>query len=190
MNRTKKLPDAYAKSIDSNNYKLLQLANLLYTDLKCDLTAILELRNLQNAFGKTLDEYGKMAGLSRNGLNDEQYRIKICNQIGRQRSTGNCNDVIILISQMLGVEIDSFSLTERGNAVISITGLTTNVLEKSGFDIKELKNIINGVLPIGVQTDDLTFDGTFELGETYEFNSGKGFGDIQQTIGGTLGITE
>lgn len=187
MNRAKKLPDAYAKSIDSNNYKLLQLANLLYTDLKCDLTSIFELRNLQHAFGKILDEYGRMVGLNRNGLNDEQYRIKIYNQIGKQRSTGNCNDAIRLIAQTLGVEVDSFSLIEKGDATISITGLTTDVLEQSGFDVRELREIIDGVLPIGVAIDEMTFEGTFEFGEVYEFDINKGFGNIQQTIGGMLG---
>lgn len=182
-----RLPDAYAKDIDSNNYKLLQLADYLYVDQRTDLAEILESREIHNAYGKTLDKYGEMVGQSREGATDEQYRIKILNQIGRQRSTGSCNDVIRLVAQTLSVDVSSFSLVEKSNATITIDGLTTEILEKSGLDLNNVKNIINDILPIGVGIGGIGFTGTFEFGAVDEFDENKGFGDITQTVGGTLG---
>lgn len=187
MNNVKKLPDAYAKGIDSNNYKLLQLANLLYTDQKCDLTAILKSRDLQTAYGKTLDYYGGMVGQSRGGATDEQYRIKIFNQIGKQRSTGACDDVIRLISQILGLDVGTFFLTEQSSGTIAIDGLTTDILDKADMKFEEVKEIINSILPIGVAIGEIIVAGTFSFGSVYEVDSQQGFGDIAQTTGGKLG---
>ena len=187
MNNINRLPDAYAKDVESNNYKLLQLACFLREDQREDLTAILESRDLKNAHGKTLDKYGEMVGQSRGGATDEQYHIKLLNQIGRQRSTGSCDDVIHLVAQTLGVDVGSFSLTEKGNATIAIDGLTTETLENSGLGLSEVKNIINDILPVGVGISGISFTGTFEFGTIDEFDENKGFGDIAQTVGGTLG---
>lgn len=182
-----RLPDAYAKDIDSNNYKLLQLADYLYTDHRKDLSEILESRDIHNAHGKTLDKYGEMVGQGREGAIDEQYRIKILNQIGRQRSTGSCNDIIRLVAQTLSAEIGSFSLVEKDNATIAIDGLATEILEKSGLELSDVKNIINDILPIGVGIAGIGFTGTFEFGTIDDYDENKGFGDIAQTVGGTLG---
>ena len=159
MNNTKRLPDAYAKNIDSNLYRLLQIANLLFTDTKCDLISISESRDLYNVSGKTLDYYGEMLGESRNGLTDEQYRTKILNRIGRYISGSDCNSFINSVSQMLGIEQSDISVSE-GKMSVTINGLTMQILDNSGYKSHEIEEMIKGLMPVGVEINRPMYSGT------------------------------
>ena len=86
MNESRKLPDAYAKEKCSNLYKVMQLDDLLYADSKGALKSIDRSRDLQQAYGETLDKYGEMFGVERKGASDEQLRIKLLNKIAVNHS--------------------------------------------------------------------------------------------------------
>ena len=166
MNNTKKLPDAYVKNTDSNLYKLLQLANLIDNDTKSDYKAIDKSRDLSNASGKTLDYYANMFNVSRNGNPDEKLRIQIANQIGRNVVGSDCNSVIFAIAQMLGVETSEIKLRESG-LTVTISGLTIEMLENSGFSAAEIDAMIKALITVGVSLDRALYAGTLLL------NSGK-----------------
>ena len=77
----RKLPDAYYKGKDGNNYKLLQLNELSAQMLDKDMTDVLNSLDIEQATGATLDLYGQMLGQERGSLNDYQYRLVIKNKI-------------------------------------------------------------------------------------------------------------
>lgn len=183
MNNAKKMPDAYYKGTDGNLYKLMQLIHLLYEDVNSDLISILESHDLANAYGATLDNYGASVGVDRNGASDAQYRTMILNRIGKIISTGDCNTVIELISQMLGIDKSEVHITEIGSAKVSLSNISFETLENSGFDGEEAVRMIKGLLPIGVSIGESSFAGTFQYGSVE--------GETSETTGfdvGTLGM--
>lgn len=173
MNNAKKLPDAYAKCVDSNNYKLLQLANLLYTDLRCDLLKIAESRDLEYATGETLDRYGEMLGKSRNGDSDTKYRANLLIQIGKHVSGSDFNSVIKLISDIFGIPVEEVQISELEDPTITslynigaiVSNISFEAIEKVGFTIDEAIEAIKSLLPAGVPIVNSSFAGTFQYGE-------------------------
>lgn len=159
MNRAKMLPDAYAKSTSSNNYKLLQLLNLLLYDTTADLLSIENECCLKNARGAILDEYGWMYGQPRNGLSDEQYRVKILGKISRMLSKGSCDEVISLIANMLGAEPSAISIDESDMTVV-VYGLTIDMLENTNYKSSEITGMIHELIPTGVMLADPVYAGT------------------------------
>jgi hypothetical protein len=160
MNRAKQLPDAYAKHVDSNNYKLLQLANLLYVDLNADLKKINQSRDLYNAAGKTLDYYGAMVGEKRSGASDDQFRTKIFNRIGKNVANPDCNSIITAIAQTLGLEPSTITIQEDENLSVKISGITLESVKKSGYTAEEIAEMISKLLTIGVTLSATSFSGT------------------------------
>ncbi len=170
MNRAKELSDAYAKSIESNNYKLLQMINLICLDFNCDLMKILESRDLNYAVGKTLDRYGEMLGVARGKATDDQYRINIIGKIGRLTTDGSCNDTINRIADIVGETPEKISIVENDMSV-EIRGLSMESLEKSGYSSEEVTEIIKELIPICVSLELTKYAGTLlVMGEidTYE----------------------
>lgn len=173
MNRAKMLPDAYAKSTSSNNYKLLQLLNLLLYDTTADLLSIENECCLENARGAILDEYGWMYGQPRNGLSDEQYRVKILGKISRMLSKGSCDEVIALIANMLGVEPSAISIGESDMTAV-VYGLTTDMLENTNYKSREITGMIRELIPAGVTLADPVYAGTLGImGKVDTFESGE-----------------
>lgn len=162
MNNAKRLPDAYAKNTDSNIYKLLQLVNLLYNDLKIDLKCIDKSRDIHEATGKTLDRYGEMISVSRGGATDEQYRTKILSQIARYVTESDCNSVISAIAHIFDVPVTDISIIED-DMKVEILGLTMEMLEKSGYKSREIEAMIRGLIPIGVEMSPPKYAGTLRI---------------------------
>lgn len=162
INNVTRLPDAYAKDADSNNNKLFQLAYFTSSILEDDLADIADSRDLSQAYGATLDAYGAMFGVPRNGATDTQYRVKILSQIGSLITTGDANSVLSFIAQMLGVSESSIRLIE-GNMVVNVAGLTMAVLQSTGYTAAEITEMIKSIMPIGVSVGSMSFAGTLLL---------------------------
>lgn len=173
MNNIHKMPDAYKKTIGSNLYDLLQLANLLDVDQKADFNSIEGSHDIEFAYGKTLDRYGEMVGIQRSGATDEQYRVNILGAAGKRVSGGDCNSTIHVIADMLSVGIDSFRIYDMSDSIpnanafvpaaIRIVGLSSEVIAETGFTSAQIKQMINDILPAGVRLETLTFDGTLDI---------------------------
>lgn len=177
MNKAYMLPDAYAKSENSNNYKLLDLAAEFFKELNADLEAISDSRDYKKATGKSLDRIGEKIGLPRSGATDEQYRMKIASRIGRLNSDGSCDATIKIIADIIGCEPEDISIKE-GDMSVEIKGLSIKALQTSGYKSSEVTSIIKDVLPIGVGLKPPVYAGTLLLmGETkwveYETGSPK-----------------
>ncbi len=159
INNSTRLPDAYAKDVSSNMYKLFELQSLVTGIMQTDMNDIEASKDLSQATGKTLDLYGGMFGVSRQGATDDQFRVKILNQIGKLASSGDCNSVLRFIAQMLGIEITDIRLVES-NMLVAIIGLTTEMLENSGYKSSDISDMLQGLMPIGVALAPPNYAGT------------------------------
>lgn len=167
-NGAKYLPDSFKKSTDSTNYKLLQLLHLAELDANADFNSIIEYRNIKNAYGKTLDKYGEMVGISRSGATDEQYRLKIRGKLARMASDGTCNKIISLTADMVGVEPENISIKENDMS-IAIKGITLDALENTGCKSAEITSAIAETLSAGVSLEPPIYEGNLlVMGEVVE----------------------
>lgn len=170
---TRELPDAYAKGVDSNNYKLLRLLSVLYERHKADLDSINRAHDISYASGETLDNIGAMAGVDRNGDTDAQYRLSILAHVAALSTTGDCDATIARIEQMLGLESGTISITEVNSTALGfctsviVNGLTMDILQSSKFTPEEMNSIVQSVIPAGVKLVPLQFAGTLAITSSY-----------------------
>lgn len=190
MSNVKKLPDSYAKGIESNNYKLLNLNEQAIADAKADAQAVFEALDLQNATWHTLDLYGDMLQQKRGTLNDEQYRMLILRKIGINVAQGNYPTVINILKQIFNCEANEIILGDGVKpCTVDLKKFPLEVLTNAGFSSSQAVAMIEILLPIGVTIDNANFEGTFEFAETAnEYDESAGFANDQQTIGGYLGL--
>lgn len=196
MKNVKLLPDAYYKGKDGNNYKLLLLNNLATEEYRQELTNVLESLDLLQATGKTLDLFGETVNQQRGILNDTQYRILILTKIGKNICQGDYNSIIKLLTIIFECEPCDIHIKECDEICrVEIDKFPLDVLARAGFSSTQAVEILEQLLPVCVKVADANFEGTFEFGEiapyTYPLyrDKEKGFGDIEQTVGGYFGLT-
>lgn len=185
----KNLPDAYKKTPDSNNSKILRIEKGAMDDLRAAIHGISDSLDLDKAFGKTLDLYGGMVGQERGKATDEQYRILIKSRIVRNLSNGDYNSIVRLLALVFGCDPAEISLVETDAPCrVRLESLPFAALNQLVIDISTAIKIIEEVIPAGVYMESVQFTGTFEFGdETMIYDEAAGFGNEAQTIGGYLG---
>ena len=210
----KKLPDAYYKGKDGNNYKLLHLNELSAQVLDKDMSDVLNSLDIEQATGATLDLYGQMLGQERGSLNDYQYRLVIKNKIAENMCQGDFNSVLELLSQIFDCDVKDIAIQEVATNKIDIKRLSLKALSKAGFTGEQAIEMVERILPVCVKVNSANIEGTFEFGDTQgayeklnlkdystlekntyqqitnlpEYDENKGFGNIEQTIGGYFGL--
>lgn len=195
MEPIERLPDCYRKDSHSNNYKLLGPNYLSVQELKKDIQAVRDALDLNIASGRTLDLYGDMLQQRRGLLNDEQYRYMLLSKIGRNTVQGDYKsimDTLVLMfgSQMGDITLDDLELEEEERpCVVKLTKFPVFVLINAGFSSRQAVTMIESLLPICVTLSADNFEGTFEFADAADiFEELAGFGDVEQTIGGYLGL--
>ena len=184
------LPDAYKKHSESNNYKLLMMEHRSIGALADDIEAVESTLNIYDAIGKTLDLYGQMYSVPRGDATDEQYRYLITQKVAQNMVTGDYNSIVNAISVAFNVPVTSFSFRELGQCEVEALNLPYGILIDADITVKQMRDIIQGLLPVGVTLKSLDLDGTFEFSDMeYEASTIKGFcqneGDEE---GGYFGI--
>lgn len=186
----KNLPDAYSKSPSSNNAKILEIEKHEANQLRAAISQIHECLDIEKATGATLDLYGEMLGQKRGFTSDSVYLALIKTRIMRNLANGDYNSIINALSLVFSCEPSDFQLKEDPNtAAVEIDGLPVDYINKSGLTAMEAITIIRGLIPAGVLLRAIEFGGTFEFGDSAtEYDAEKGFGNIEQTLGGYLGL--
>lgn len=189
-NHVKNLPDAYRKTPDSNNAKLLQIEKEEVDRLRAETRAIYDSIDLELATGATLDMYGEMLGQDRGAATDEQFRALLKSRIVRNLSGADHNSIVNAICITFGCEPSEIMLDETdGKCAVVLSGIPYTAINKINIDLTTAVQIAKMLIPAGVSFDALTFAGTFEFGGAeMVYDEAKGFGDAAQTIGGTLGL--
>lgn len=186
------LPDSYKKTTASNNYNLLYLEWLLMSGFWTDIQAVQDTADIAKATGKTLDLYGSIYNQARGSMTDEQYRVIIMQKVARYWAGGDYNSTVKALAGALGVSPSEFVLTEKDNPrQIEVSRLPFSILNEIGITSKQIFQIIEAMLPVGIPLAPLTLDGTFEFSASADEQSDTaGFGDIEQTVGGYFGALE
>lgn len=190
MNNAKRLPDAYRKDKDSNNYKLLDLNEQAAKLIREDLEKIFEYRDLQNATGKTLNNIGEMLGQKRGNLTDEQYRYVILTKVGTNVGQGTYDSIIDIVMRTFNCSAQDIIIVDgEKSGSIDLKKFPLDILIKADFTSRQAVEFVKKLLPLGVGVNADSFEGTFEFADTEDVQSNTaGFADIEQTIGGYLGL--
>lgn len=186
----KNLPDAYRKTTDSNNRKILDVEKRAMDSLRASIRAVADSLDLEQATGKTLDLYGEMLDQPRGMATDDQYRIMLKANIVRNSTGADHDSIVRAISITFGCDPSEVLLTEpEGACSVRLENLPFAKLNSSGIDVPTAVQIVARMIPAGVQLESLNFSGTFEFGGTdMVYDEEAGFGNVEQTIGGALGI--
>lgn len=187
----KNLPDAYKKDRDSNNAKILELEKRTLDQVRESISAIYDSLDINNAYGKTLDLFGEMIGQRRGAATDEQYRILIKSKIARNNANADFNSIIRAICITFDCEPKDIILTELDEPCkVSFDGLPISQINAANIDMATAVAIINALMPVGVIMESMNFTGTFEFsgGTELVYDEEAGFGSVDQTIGGYLGL--
>ena len=189
-NLVKNLPDAYRKTPDSNNAKLLEVEKSETDRLREEIAAIYDSLDINLATGKTLDLYGEMLGQKRGAATDEQYRALLKSRIIRNLSGADHDSIVNAICITFDCDPADILLTETdGKCEVTLEGIPYAATNRINLDATTATQIIKMLIPAGVNFPVLVFGGTFEFGGSeMEYNEEKGFADVAQTIGGSLGF--
>lgn len=190
MSKVKKLPDSYRKDTNSNNHKLLNLNEQEIAVIRKDQEDIFNALDIYSATGYTLDQYGLMVGQKRGLLPDNTYRAMILTKLAINLSQGNHESVINVLSSIFNCDkSDIVILDSEKPCAVEIKTFPLSVLVGAGFSSRQAVEMIAKLLPSGVTVDAENFEGTFEFADTADvYDENTGFGDIDQTIGGYLGL--
>ena len=185
-------PDAYEKSKDSNNYKLLQINAEIAGSLHNDLMHIFASTDINNASGKVLDHlYGGRLNLKRGGtVSDFQYKVLLTGKIMQNTTDGTHPKLLEALSYILQCDKSDIHIigSKTSNSII-IKDIPLKVLTQAEFTPEQTIEMINKMLPVNVTIDEYGFTGTFEFGSgEREYNIGKGFSDGSDAVGGYLGL--
>lgn len=187
----KNLPDYYAKSTQSNNYKLLEIGRLAVSDLKNDISAIFDTLDLNKCSSRVLDMYGEMLGQPRGKATDLQYAYLLRAKIARNLVQGDNESIVHAMAMTFECDHDEFAIVEAEEpCTIELIKLPFRVIVYAGFTSRQAVAIIQTVLPIAISFESVAFEGTFEFSDMeMEYNARAGFCDVEDgDIGGFFGI--
>lgn len=195
LNHVLNLPDAYKKTNESNNYKILNIEQDINQQIRQDLNDISDILDYDHAIGNTLDNYGYRVGQLRGQADDEKYLLLIRAKILRNLSNGTISSILTSLKETFRCEYSDIELKEhkRESCYVSIISLPLSVINEMGFTANQVIAMIRGLLPVGIYLETLLFEGTFSFasGSEWIYDENTGFSDIDSPeLGGYLGVIE
>lgn len=193
-NLVKNLPDAFKKTPDSNNFKILEIERVAITDIKEGLQAIDNILDINNAKGKTLDLYGERVGQARGLADDDKYILMIKAKNMRNLSNGSYPSIISALCETFSCDPSQIFITDGDEPyTVKIVTLPLEVINKAGLTTSQTIAIIKSMLPVGVTLTSFLFEGTFEFGaneDDYDEEKGFAISEDDQSIGGYFGAMQ
>jgi len=193
-NHAQNLPDAYKKTNDSNNYKILAIEQYAVNDFRKTLQQLEDCTDLDKATGKTLDYYGDTVGQPRGLATDEQYILMIKAKIMRNLSNGSYQSIVNSLCMTFNCKPSQVSIIEADEpCVVQTVALPLDIVETAGLTVSQTTEIIKKMLPVGIKLETSLLEGTFEFGENEnetDENAGFAISEDNQTIGGYFGTMQ
>lgn len=190
-NHVKNLPDAFCKSTESNNYKLLELERLTVEDYRQTLQELFDVIKLENAHGKVLDMYGETVGQLRGKATDEQYILMIKAKLMHNLSNGSYPSVLDSLCTTFDCEPKDVYIEESdAPCTVNVIRLPLEAIVKADISPENTTKLIKSLLPVGVNLQSYLYEGTFTFSDDEnEYSPNEGFCDTEGgAIGGYLGI--
>lgn len=190
----RKLIDVFTKKQNSNIGKLLLILSEQIDQLKDTFVKIENWRDINQAEGTTLDEFGRNVGQQRGKVSDELMRVLIKARIARNKSDGTFNKMIEALARSLDTSpstIKMKALYDEGEpAAIMIEGIPIEALNRTGLTAAQFGYIAQEVAAAGVRVASIDLSGTFSFSSqnnVMEIDAETGFAPLDQSTGGTLG---
>lgn len=184
------LPDAFRRSPDSNNYKLLQVEKYIIDAVNDVLTSVFDILDIDNAKGVVLDMYGAKHQVPRGKSTDKQYLLRIKSKIARSLCEGDRNSVADAVAYILSADATQVQIrsgAETGTA--ELVDIPLHLLIEANVSPSEIDDLLGVLLPEGVRLTGTQYSGTFEFSDTDDdYDADAGFADISGTIGGYFGL--
>lgn len=140
-----RLPSHFVKDDDSNNYKLLSIIAENSNENRRIYDTILKFWDMNQSEGVGLDRLGKDEGISRGGMDDEEYRKMIKIQCVVNLSEGDIPTMNIILDAYMG---DSFIGFQDGWKAFEPASLLAHIKKVP----KHLPiNLVKRIKPVGVK---------------------------------------
>lgn len=149
----KNLPDAYRKDKDSNNYKILETEKHSIEIFQADTVEVYDSLDIWKAKGYTLDLYGEIYQIPRNGMDDDTYRLKILLKIIEIKAGSDHTSIIKTLSATLGIPIEIFNIVDSeisGNIDVEFP---YSIFQEAGVSPKEVYDAIKMLLGAAIGVD-------------------------------------
>ena len=188
------LPDIFNKSKDSNIRKFFRLVAEELAWLKETFRKIDEWRDVDVAWGTTLDLLGGNVDQVRGRLIDEVYRVMIKSKVIRNMSDGTIPTIIRAMAATLSVPEEEVTVIPYWHqdppepAALKIH-VPLDALAPTMLSWWQFGQLIELIVAAGVRTETF-FQGSFQFSSqeaVSEFDADKGFANEEQTTGGRLG---
>lgn len=188
-NHIENLPDCFAKSTDSNNYKILEIEKRTVNEFRDNLQEIYNSLDLDLAFGATLDLYGELVGQERGRAGDDQYRMMIKAKIFRNLSNGSLPSIVDSLARTLNCDKSKIIITESDKpCTVANVQIPIEIINNADWTTSQTTALIKALLPVGITLEDFLYEGTFEFGSgESDYDEEKGFANEAGTIGGYFG---
>lgn len=187
-----RLTDNYDKTPDGNVHKLAQLTVAALQEQEDVLQRVDDWHDVDKAQGTTLDMHGRDVLQDRGQSSDEVYRVLIKSKVLRLLSDGSINVIIDFISFILDCDPEEIQVRElwsEGKPATLHISAPAGPINRTGLSGRQFGTLLNLVIAGGVRAE-AAFEGTFSFSSVPDAveTSPQGFGDLQQTTGGTLGM--
>lgn len=184
------LPDAYKKTPESNNHKLLLVEKHIYNGIRSMLQTIFDSLDIDNASGAALDMWGQRQNVPRGSSDDTQYRIRIKANIAQSLCDGSRNSVADALAYMLSTDTSKIKIKDgEQTGLVHLIDIPLTLLVDGGFTTDQIIAMIEAMLAEGVHLSYYEFSGTFEFsGTDDDYDESKGFADVEGSIGGYFGL--
>ena len=186
------LTSIYNKTQDSNIGKLITIVTNQIDEIYIEKDKVKENRDVDQAFGETLDKIGEGVQQERGALDDPTYRLLIKSKVACNRSTGDINTFFEVIETMLDVEKKDILLEENpGDEPVSLYfEIPLVAVGQYNITREHFVTILNRITAAGVRPY-TRLNGTFEFGDVNngpEIDNDAGFGDLNdESTGGFFG---
>lgn len=144
------LPPSFDRSTESNNWKLMQLAEQPMSKGEDQLNFMLKMRALDTSKKEFLDRIGKLIGVYRGQADDDFYRRMIYARIARQHTDGTINQIYDVVSAILSADPHEFRVRPLWNVtgepmaieVLSVPAIYIDSQEKEALLLEQIRSSV------------------------------------------------
>ena len=144
------LPPSFDRSTESNNWKLMQLAEQPMSKGEDQLNFMLKMRALDTSKKEFLDRIGKLIGVYRGQADDDFYRRMIYARLARRHTDGTINQIYDVISAILSADPHEFRVRPLWNVtgepmaieVLNVPAIYIDSQEKEALLLEQIRSSV------------------------------------------------
>lgn len=144
------LPPSFDRSTESNNWKLMQLAEQPMSKGEDQLNFMLKMRALDTSKKEFLDRIGKLIGVYRGQADDDFYRRMIYARLARRHTDGTINQIYDVVSAILSADPHEFRVRPLWNVtgepmaieVLNVPAIYIDSQEKEALLLEQIRSSV------------------------------------------------